>query len=271
MFVGVLTEKYMEEWVNVSVSWFNSYVGSFKGLTVNQQNNFDIKKEHSLRVANISLKLAEKLDFLEEQSRIAYIIGLFHDLGRFSQLAEYDTLSDEKSVDHSDLALQIIQNAPFFEELDLNKKNLVNTAIQNHNKYKIQDGLTEEEMVYAKLIRDADKLDILKVLTDYYTNRKSSPNHTLSWELPKGSTVSSAVAKEVLSGKLVSKKNVASEMDIKIMQLSWVYDLNYRPSVELLLKNRFLEIIYNTLPKNDLVIEIYRKIKVFTENKILVK
>ena len=69
----------------------------------------------------------------------------------------------------------------------------------------------------------------------------------------------------------LSKKNIASEMDVKIMQMSWVYDFNFRSSIELLLKNRFLEIIYSTLPKNDLVIDIYRKIKVFTENKILVK
>jgi hypothetical protein len=68
---------------------------------------------------------------------------------------------------------------------------------------------------------------------------------------------------------MVSKKNVLSEMDIKIMQLSWVYDLNFRPTFEYLVKNRYLESVYNSLPKNDLVIEIYRKIKVFTENKIM--
>ena len=106
-------------------------------------------------------------------------------------------------------------------------------------------------------------------LTEYYSTRNGSANHTLTWELKKGTVVSPSVAKEVLSGKLVSKKNILSEMDVKIMQLSWVYDLNFRPTVEYLVKKRYLESIYNSLPKNDLVIEIYRKIKVFTENKIM--
>lgn len=73
----------------------------------------------------------------------------------------------------------------------------------------------------------------------------------------------------MLAGKLVSKKNIVSEIDVKIMQLSWVYDFNFRPAFEYLLKNRYLENVYNSLPKNDLVIEIYRKIKVFAENKIM--
>ena len=261
----------MEEWVNISISWFNKYVDSFKGLTSSQLSNIEIKKDHSLRVANISLFIAEKLELSEDQSHIAYIIGLLHDLGRFKQIAEYDTLNDDKSVDHAELALQILEEESFFGKMYMEHKSVILTAIQNHNKYKIQDGLADEELLFAKLVRDADKLDIFKVLTDYYTNRKSSVSHTLSWDLPKGTVISAPVVKEVLAGKLVSKKNIVSEMDVKIMQMSWVYDFNYRSSIELLLKNRFLEIIYGTLPKNDLVIDIYRKIKVFTENKILVK
>jgi hypothetical protein len=53
------------------------------------------------------------------------------------------------------------------------------------------------------------------------------------------------------------------------MQLSWVYDINFKPTFEYLLKNRFLEKIYNTLPKKDIIIDIYRKVKVFAENKLL--
>jgi len=261
----------MEERVNISIGWLNSYINSFKGLTTNQQDSFEIKKEHSIRVANISLHLAKKLELPEEQVEIAYLIGILHDIGRFGQVAEYDTFRDDKSVDHGDLAFQVLQGESFFDEMEVANKNLILTAVQNHNKYKIQDGLNEVETLFSKLIRDADKLDILKVLTDYYSNQKVKPNHTLTWELPKGTVVSPAVAKEVLGGKMVSKKNVVSEIDAKIMQMSWVYDLNFRPSIELLIKNRFLEIIYNTLPKNDLIIDIHRKIKVFSENRMLVK
>jgi len=261
----------MNEWVNISISNFESYIGSFTELTENQKRNFEIKKDHSLRVADLILFLSKKLDFSEEQTQVAFLCGLLHDIGRFKQLLEYDTFHDEKSVDHADLAINIIEEGTFLEHIDAAKRNSVLLAIQNHNKFKIQDGLSDPEMMYAKLLRDADKLDILKVLSDYYSSRNSTPNHTLTWELPKGSVVSANVSKEVLAGKMVSKKNITSEMDVKIMQLSWVYDINYRPAIEYLLNYRYLENIYKTLPKNDMVIEIYRKIKVFAENRILTK
>ena len=154
----------MKEWVNVSISKFESYIESFNELTENQKINFEIKKEHSLRVADLALFLAEKLVFTEEQKQAAFLSGLLHDIGRFQQLIEYDTFNDEKSADHADLAVKIIEEGTFLEDIGPDFKNLILVAIQNHNKFKIQDGLSVQEMELAKLLRDADKIDILKEL-----------------------------------------------------------------------------------------------------------
>lgn len=261
----------IKEWGINYISKFESYVNSFAGLSEKQQRNFEIKKDHSLRVADIALLLSKKLEFLEEQIQAAFLSGLFHDIGRFKQLKEYDTFSDDKSVDHADIAIEILEEEKFLDDIDPELKRFIQVAIKNHNKFKIEEGLSEAELRFAQLLRDADKLDILKVISDYYTKRNSTVNHTLMLELPKGSVVSDSVIKEVLAGKLVSKKNVVSELDAKIMQLSWVYDINYRPAIEYLMDKRYLEIIYNTLSKNDTNIEIYRKIKVFAENRMLKK
>ncbi len=259
----------MKEWIGISTDWFNNYCNSFKELTDTQYLNFSIKKEHSLRVADIALSISDKLEWTDEEKQIAFLVGLLHDIGRFSQLVEFDTFIDEKSVNHAENAVKVLKEENLFEVLNIGNKELVFAAILNHNKFKIQDGLTGQELLHARLVRDADKMDIFKVFTEYYLKRGGTVNHALTWELPKGTAVAPAVAREVLAGKMVSKKNIASEMDVKIMQLSWVYDLNFRPTFEYLVKNRYLESVYNSLPKNDLVIEIYRKIKVFTENKIM--
>lgn len=259
----------MKEWISISTEWFNNYCDSFKELTDNQQLNFRIKKEHSLRVAEMALSISKKLDWTEEEQQTSFLVGLVHDIDRFSQLVEFDTFSDDKSFDHAENAVSILKEENLFEVLKVENKETVFAAILNHNKFKIQDGLTGQELLHAKLLRDADKVDILKVLTEYYSKRNGIANHTLTWDLPKGAVVSPAVAKEVLAGKMVIKKNIASEIDIKIMQLSWVFDVNFRPTFEYLMKNRYLENVYNSLPKNDLVIEIYRKIKVYTENRLM--
>ena len=259
----------MKELISISTDWFNKYYDSFTELSENHRRIFEIKKEHSYRVADIALNLADKLEWSDEDKKIAFLVGILHDVGRFSQMAEFDTFNDDKSVDHAERAVNVLKESSLFETLNISNKELVFAAILNHNKFKIQDGLTGQELLQAKLIRDADKLDIYKVLTDYYTNRNATVSHTLSWELQKGTVITPAVAKEILSGKMVSKKNIVAEIDVKIMQLSWVYDLNFRPTFDYLMKNRYLENIYNSLPKNDLVIEIYRKTKVFAQNKIM--
>lgn len=260
----------MEEWVNISKKFFENYINSFEGLSDEQRKNFEIKKDHSYRVAENCKWLAEKLKRDAEGENIAWVAGLLHDIGRFQQLVDYDTFNDGRSVDHADFAVKLLKEKEVLQSVSPENQELVFTTIQVHNKFQVPKKLSEREMLYVNMLRDADKMDILKVLTDYYTSQNKEANHTLTWELPAGSAVSKRVAREVLSGKLVTKKEVKNQVDVKIMQLSWIYDINYRPTIEYILDNRFLEKIYNTLSKTDTIIEIYRKVKVYAENKILV-
>lgn len=259
----------MEEWVNLSKKQFDTYYNSFEGLSEEQQKNFSIKREHSLRVAKQCYLLAEKLQLDEDKKYLAFFIGLFHDIGRFKQLVDYNTFNDSKSVDHANYSVEVLKNGNFGFKLIDDKLELALLAIEYHNKRDLPKGLSEDELLFAQLIRDADKLDILKVLTDYYSNPKAIPNHTLTWEMPKGVKVSRAVSKQILEGALVSKEKVENQLDIKVMQLSWVYDINFKYSFEIIMQNRFLEKIYNSLPKSVGVIEIYRTVKVYAENKFI--
>ena len=260
----------MEKWSRELTNQFNNYCNSFNGLSVEDQRNFNIKKAHSFRVADYSVLLAEKLEMNNEAKRLVYFIGLFHDIGRFSQLKEFGTFDDSKSIDHAEYSLKVLKQTGILALMDSESEGIVQSAIFNHNKIKITEKLSDSELQYARIIRDADKLDILKVLSDFYSSRNVFPNHTLTWELPKGWDVSKTVRKEILAGKLVSKKNVASEIDIKVMQMSWVYDLNFRTSFEYLLRERFLENIYSSLPKNDLIIGIFKQVKMYAGNKLFV-
>lgn len=258
----------MGELIQESINWFDRYCDSFGNLTTSQAINFEIKKEHSKRVAGMAKYLAEKMNWKIEDQQIAYLVGLFHDIGRFRQLVEYDTFNDVKSVDHAELGLEVLKSEGIEALVGEDVFKIIIPAVQNHNKLQITGVLSDNEMLHARLIRDADKLDILRVLSEYYNKHNTTVNHTLTWELPKGSVVSNEVAKEAMAGKLVSKKNVLSEVDVKIMQLTWAYDINFKSSFEMLSSSRYMESIYNTLPKSDQVIGIYRMIKVFIENRI---
>ena len=259
----------MEKVVSLTRENFKEYFDSFLGLTEEQHTNFDIKYEHSLRVADLCVKIAASIQLEGEEQELAHLAGLYHDIGRFKQLVEYNTFNDSLSVDHAAYSVEVLKDKGFVDFLSETNKNKILMAIQLHNKFELPKESETNQLLYARILRDADKLDILKVITDYYTNPKAAPNHTLTWEMPKGGLVSPVVARQVLNGSLVSKTDVANETDIKIMQLSWVYDLNFKPSFKMLVEKRYLEKIYSTLPKNDTVIQIYRKVKVFVENKLL--
>lgn len=259
----------MEGCILHPINLLTIYIDSFHNLNKEQVKNFAIKKEHSLRVAEIAKWISLKLGLDESNVSIAKLTALFHDIGRFSQLIKYNTFDDSKSVDHAESSVEILKREGFLQKLGCDSKEVVFSAILAHNKLEIPEKLNEKELLHAKILRDADKLDIFKVVTDYYSQQNVQPNHTLTWELPKGNSISENVERNILAEKVVQNKDVVSEIDVKIMQLSWIYDLNFKCTIEYALQQRFFEKIYDSLPKNDKVINIYRKIKLFGENKII--
>ena len=57
---------------------------------------------HSYDVAKICYSIASNLNLDENERNFCYLIGLFHDLGRFKQWEIYKTYNDKDSVDHGE-------------------------------------------------------------------------------------------------------------------------------------------------------------------------
>ncbi|MEI3508262.1 MAG: HD domain-containing protein [Bacilli bacterium] len=53
-----------------------------------------MKYNHSLRVQKLCKEIAEKTGYSENDIKIAEVIGLLHDYGRFPQWTEYKTFND---------------------------------------------------------------------------------------------------------------------------------------------------------------------------------
>lgn len=244
--------------------YFFNHISAYNNLTEKQQKQFERKKNHILRVVANATDLCKLLEVDKEDKKIAYATALFHDLGRFEQYVGSDKA---KKLEHGVVAVQLLQSDKVLPKLNFDEQEqmIIYKAIENHGKLKIAKGLEERALFHAKLIRDADKLDIFQVVTQNYNSKKSEK---LSWNLPKGGKISDNVKKAILQGQLVDKNDVQNETDAKILQLSWLYDINFRPTYKIIANNQYIETIYKSLSKNDDVIEIYRKVKVYVENKI---
>ena len=143
-------------------------IGAFKDYVANYDltnDKINTKFNHSIRVMNLSKKYAKKLGFNNQDIKIASQIGLLHDIGRFEQIRIYNTYNDSESVDHADLGVKILFRDNVISKFDIDKNGyqLIKVAIKNHNKYAIESGLSEKELLHAKLIRNMDKIDILYI------------------------------------------------------------------------------------------------------------
>jgi hypothetical protein len=249
--------------------FFESFLLFYSGWNRGQISKVEVKKQHSLRVSELSGIIAGSLNLEKEDISLAGSIGLLHDLGRFPQLLKYNTFDDALSTDHAALALDEIERVNLFQGVDDETVSVVKSAIMQHNKDLLTETLTDRERLFCRIIRDANKLDNLEALTNYYSDPARSAENTVSWEVPAGRGISESVSSAVKSGRIVVRENIRTGEDMKVMQLSWVYDLNFKVSFRILSRGQFVDKIYRTLPKRDEVFDIYRVVRIFVENKFI--
>lgn len=209
---------------------------------------FDIKNEniyrkytHSLRVMNFSLEIAKSLKLNDEMIKLSGLIGLLHDIGRFEQWTQYGTYSDLKSIDHAELGVEILKKDNYINDYikDENAQSIILTAIFEHNKYSTSENLTSTELLFANIIRDADKLDIMEkqgntITTDIIAHPES--------------------IQAIFERRCCVKNKFFNESDKVLTTLCFVFDINFPYSFQYIkdknIANQKLKIIQNHIPKN---------------------
>jgi putative nucleotidyltransferase with HDIG domain len=75
----------------------------------------------------------------EEDKRLAHIIGLYHDIGRFEQDKVFNSFYDIKTFDHGDYGVEVLFEQGLIREIPIEEKyyKIIEKAIKNHNKYNI--------------------------------------------------------------------------------------------------------------------------------------
>ena len=207
---------------------FNDYAKTFELKNKNIMRKF----HHSYRVMEFSIEIAKSLDLNEEDIRVIGIAGLFHDIARFEQWTQFETYIDSKSFDHGDMGYDITKEL-FIDKFDLNseEKEIVLKAIKNHNKYKVDTNLTEKELLFSNIIRDADKLDIIKE----------------QGFIKKDEKVKDVLINNLLEHKMVDNNLVETEMDSLFRLIAFIFDLNFKYSYDYLLKKQIIENKINLL------------------------
>jgi hypothetical protein len=232
--------------------WFDAFVAGLYGDDGYVNTNIKIKEDHTKRVCDEMLYLADELSLTPNQRLLAETIALLHDVGRFPQFIKYRTYNDPRSVNHCLLALDVIREQKLLAELPADERESIETAIKHHGDKELPPNLADDALLLSKIIRDADKLDIYHVVTRAYIQHRDDPaGFNLEIELPDLPEYSPDVLDLILSGQLIDYKILRTWNDMKLCVLSWVYDVNFVQTLKRIKSRRFLETVFEFLPDTE--------------------
>ncbi len=200
----------------------------------------DKKINHMIRVAQNAKKIAIALELPESNIQLAELIGLLHDIGRFEQYkifnknTENKVLDDTQKFDHGKAGVEVLKKDGYIRRYieESTYDDIIFTAIYEHNKYELTKGLTKEQALYSKIVKDSDKLDLF-----YEANYIYWQDAERIKQVEEG-TLSSKMLEDFYNGRLADNRNRVSQTDQILRFASFIYDLHFQYSFQILQKNQ---------------------------------
>ncbi|MCQ2522313.1 MAG: HD domain-containing protein [Lachnospiraceae bacterium] len=223
---------------------FASYVQGYDATNP----KVDLKIRHTTKVAELSEDIAKTVKNVHPE--VAWLIGMMHDIGRFEQLRKYDTFIDSQSVDHAAFGCELLFQdrlcETMYEERALDA--IVETAVSVHSMYRIPETVPDEILPYAKILRDADKIDIIRAnmetpLTDIYN---------VTHEELYGAEVTKEVLEQFKTHSAIPRALKKAAVDHVVGHISLTFELEYPRSLQIMKEQGWLTKMMNFPSENEI-------------------
>lgn len=227
---------------------YHAYVDTFRTADGALPEMLQLKLDHTLQVVEDAKRIMAGEAWLEN----AYVIGeacaLLHDVGRYSQLQEYGTFQDTRSIDHAVRGVAVIEGAGLLEGVAEAERKRITTSVALHNKKSVPATLEVDTARLVHLVRDADKLDIFRVLETAIADGSLERNPEIAWELQVKGSPSPQIVEAVRQGQPVSYEWVKSLSDFVLIQVGWLISgLHYPAALRLASERHVLDYRENFL------------------------
>ena len=215
-------EKYIEYFINYVTKNYDM-----------EDNLIVARYHHSLRVARIMAIMAKKMNMSEDDVLLAFKLGLCHDLGRFYEIGLYDG-HNSTGFDHGNYSNKVLYDDGFIKYMDVSEHSLFEKAIYYHNKKDVPDDLTPRENIFANMLRDADKIDIMILIGDVENDSfdKSPTEEVLTSyqnDLP------------------IDVRIFNNDSDRAVLHLSFIKDLYFEVSYDMAINYGYLDTLLGTI------------------------
>ncbi len=204
-----------------------------------------LKIAHTYGVTECSRQIAQRMGLSEEDIKLAQLIGLLHDIGRFEQIKRFDSFEPDV-MDHAAFGVEIL-----FEEGMVRQfvredawDGLIRTAIAKHSDFKLEGIEDERTLLHARLIRDADKLDNCRVkVVDPVETILGVPAKDVGRE-----EISPEVMEQFMRKESILSSTRKTKMDYWLSYLAYFFDINFKETLDIIREKRYAERIIDRIP-----------------------
>ncbi|MGN1266842.1 MAG: HD domain-containing protein [Dorea sp.] len=207
-----------------------------------------LKIIHTYGVVECSRQIAQRMHLSEEDIELAQLIGLLHDIGRFEQLKRFNSFEPD-TMDHALFGVQILFDEGMIRTFveDDRCDSVIREAIGEHSSFQIKDGLNERELLHAKIIRDADKLDNCRVKLEDAIETILG----VSEEEVGKTRISPEVMAQFDNRRSILSSTRKTKMDYWMSYIAYFFDINFKESLEIIQEQEYVEKLIARIPYTD--------------------
>lgn len=220
---------------------FESYLNGYD----RENDRIKLKIIHTYGVVKQAEELAGRMHLSAEDTDLARLIALLHDIGRFEQLKRYDSF-EPGTMDHAAYGVKVLFDEGMIRRFLPNDKwdSIIYTAIAHHSDYELPEISDPQTLLHTKLIRDEDKLDNCRVkLVD-----STSTFLNVSEEELGTQNITQKVYETVFENKCILSADRVTQMDYWVSYIVYFFDINFKESFDIIAENDYLNRIIDRIP-----------------------
>ena len=210
--------------------WFANYAALKRAEAHGDAPPLDLKIRHTGRVLANARDIVSHERFSPLLARSCLLAALYHDVARFEQYLRYHTFKDRESRNHGLMGVEILKRERTLAGEEKTVRCAVLAAVALHNRFALPRRLPENVCPAARVVRDSDKLDILRVMDEHLSGPKPyCPTVVLS--LPDSPDIAGrTVIDAALAGRVAAYADLRNVNDFRLLLGTWFFDMHFRAS-----------------------------------------
>lgn len=201
---------------------FADYVARFRDADGRLHPMQQLKWVHTRAVVADAGRIMQALQWDPSSRPLGEACAWLHDVGRFSQYAEFRSFEDRKSIDHASRGCEVVAAEQLLCDLPRSEQETVLTAVRMHNRRDLPADLPEQAAPFVHLVRDADKLDIFRVFEEAARGGDLAGHPEIAWSMDVNGKANPEILAAICAGRTVSYGWVHSLVDFVLIQVGWL-------------------------------------------------